>query len=124
MEPWTWASDPQPPVLRQVFRQASLLLIRDHLPTQRLRQQVLRFATRSNAIPLKAQQDNGAAQVHSQAMNKTLGMNNYYYYMMSFSFFFTWSSMFLIVHIFIEHAGEHEQTNTCATCVCLMINAL
>jgi hypothetical protein len=39
-------------------------------------------------------------------------------------FFITCSYTFLFVSIFTKHAEEHELSNTCATCVCLMTNVL
>ena len=55
MEPWTWAEEPwQEPT--QTYRPASPPPIRVQPGTQRLRQQELNFATRSNAVPVALSQ--------------------------------------------------------------------
>lgn len=54
-EPWTWATDPQPPDPTQVSNPAPPPPIRNRPATQKLRQRELNFATRSNAIPMSSQ---------------------------------------------------------------------
>lgn len=54
-EPWTWASEPQPPDITHTPNPAPPPPIRNRPATQKLRQLELNFGTRSNAIPVSSQ---------------------------------------------------------------------
>lgn len=54
-DPWTWATDLQPPEAALAPKPAPPPPIRNRPGTQRLRQRELTFATRSNAIPVSSQ---------------------------------------------------------------------